>query len=254
MIKIKRISKPDELTEQVRKDLTEEFKADNKKAVWNKPYIRKRLLEMSHGKCCYCECYVGPGKKEMHIDHFKPKKLYPDLVVEWDNLLPSCPHCNKNKSDHDTLKEPIINPSIDDPKEYLYLKLYRYRSKEPGIDSIGKRTIDILNLNDSDENVIERYKIGEEIQKKLQETYDDAQELGEQLKSSIRKRNRVVATCRDILKKGLETAEYSAFMATIIHDDSNYIRLKELLEKYGIWSEELQKLHTESLANKYDTE
>lgn len=60
------------------------------------------------------------------VDHFKPKSIYPDLVVKWENLLPSCPHCNKEKSSHDTGAEPIVNPSEDDPREFFYLKDYRY--------------------------------------------------------------------------------------------------------------------------------
>lgn len=254
MIKIQKISAPEELTEDVKKKLTEEFKKDNKKTVWNKPYIRQRLLEMSHNKCCYCECLVGKGHKEMHVDHFKPKKIYPDLVVKWDNLLPSCPHCNKNKSDHDTEKEPIINPTIENPKDYLYLKLYRYRSKDMGIDSIGKRTIDVLSLNDSEENVLERYEVGEALQKKLQETYDEALEFKSELQANTRKKNKILNTCRDILRKGISTAEFSAFMATIIQNDECYLRLKKLLEEQSLWNEELEKLHAETLRNVFDTE
>lgn len=254
MIKIQRISKPDELTDQVKQDLTDEFLTNNKKPVWNKPYIRKKLLEMTHNKCSYCECLVGPGKKEMHIDHYYPKKLYPDLVVEWNNLFPSCPHCNKSKYEHDTKKEPIINPFTDNPKDYLYLKLYRYRSKSSDLDGIGKRTIDVLNLNDSTENVIERYKIGEEIQKKIQDIFDYALENEDELDNNTRRKNKIVNTCRDILKKGIPTAEYSAFIATIIHCDEAYIQLKTLLERHNLWEEELQQLHMESLLNKYDTE
>lgn len=254
MIKIQRLSQPEELTEAVKNKLTEEFKKNNNKKVWNKSYIRKRLLEMSHGKCSYCECNVGAGEKEMNVDHFLPKKLYPDLVVEWNNLLPSCPHCNKNKSEHDTLKEPIINPCKDDPKKYLYLKLYRYYSKDSNIESIGKRTIDILNLNDTAECVTERFKIGEELQKKIQDILEYAIEFEDQLNTNTRRKNRVVNGCRDILKMGLAISEYSAFIATIIHCDTDYFELKDLLEIHNIWNDELERLHAESLANKYDTE
>ena len=115
MIQIERTPKPLKLTDAVQQELTSEFKKDNSKAVWGKTYIRKALLDMSNSKCCYCECLVGKGTKEMHVDHFQPKSIYPDLVVQWENLLPSCSQCNKSKSDHDTVQEPIINPTKDNP-------------------------------------------------------------------------------------------------------------------------------------------
>ena len=41
---------------------------------------------------------------------------YPDEVVDWDNLLPSCKRCNTTKGTHDVVTEPIINPFDIDPK------------------------------------------------------------------------------------------------------------------------------------------
>ena len=48
MIKVERIDKPRELTDDVQKQLTDEFKKDKKKQVWNKSYIRKELLKECH--------------------------------------------------------------------------------------------------------------------------------------------------------------------------------------------------------------
>ena len=33
------------------------------------------------------------------IDHFRPKSKYPDLKNDYNNLVLSCPICNRNKSD-----------------------------------------------------------------------------------------------------------------------------------------------------------
>ena len=40
------------------------------------------MLEMSHGKCSYCECKLGIESKDVTIDHFLPKSENPDEVVE----------------------------------------------------------------------------------------------------------------------------------------------------------------------------
>lgn len=254
MIKIHRISAPHELTPEVKEQLTNDFKADSKKAVWNKSYIREGLLKMSHNKCCYCECLIGDGEGEVHIDHFMPKSIYPDLVVDWGNLLPSCSHCNKNKSTHDPSKERIIDPTQDDPKSYFYLKLYRYYSKDSNMNSIGKTTIDVLALNDSDTKVLKRYQLGNALSERIQDVLNLMQECNDMIITNTRKRNKIINSCKDILKFGLPTAQFSAFMATIICHDADFHELKKCLKKYGLWDEELQVLYKRALENSFNIE
>jgi uncharacterized protein (TIGR02646 family) len=119
MIKLKRPPAPAELSQEEVNRLTDEFKRNPDKPVWKKDFITKVLLEMSHGKCCYCECKIDEESKYMEVEHFHPKNQYKDEVVLWDNLLPSCKKCNIRKKEHDTIKEPIVNPAEDEPKEHL---------------------------------------------------------------------------------------------------------------------------------------
>ena len=242
VIKIERIEKPEELTVDVQKQLTEEFKKNKKKSVWNKKYIRDKLLEECNNKCVYCECFIGDGYKEMHVDHFHYKDKYEDEVVAWNNLNPSCPHCNKNKSSHDTYEEPIINPFEQNPQEYFYLKNYRYYSRNDKVEKIVRDTIDVLGLNDTEDIVKFRFEQGEAIIEKIQELYELANENKYILCGDTKKKNRVLRGCKNILLKGTREAEYSAFMATIIKDDIYYGKLKSILIELGIWNETLQKL------------
>ena len=154
MIKLERMEKPEELTEEKQKTLTEEFRKNRQKDVWNQTYIRENLLMESNYKCAYCECFVGKGYKEMNVDHFHYKEKYVEEVVKWEDLLPSCPHC--------------------------------------------------------------------------------------------RKRNRVLRGCKNILRKGIKTAEYSAFIATILQTEEDYLELKSLLKNCDLWDEELQILDEET--------
>ena len=137
MIKVERLSKPEELTTEVQNKLIEEFKKNKKKSVWNK--------------------------------HFHYKDRYEDEVIDWNNLNPSCPHCNKSKSYHDTYEEPIINPFNDDPKDYFYLKNYRYYSKNDSVEKIASDTIDVLGLNDTQELVINRFTQGDAVIQKIKD-------------------------------------------------------------------------------------
>lgn len=245
MIKLERAEKPKKLTCEVQRILTEEFKNDKKKAVWNKKYIRDALLAESNKKCAYCECFIGAGEKEMHIDHFHYKDKYVDEVVSWENLFPSCPHCNKQKSTHDTYMEPIVNPFEQDPKEYFYLKNYRYYSRNNRVEKIARKTIDVLGLNDTEELVRHRFDQGEKLEDKIFDIYQLANENKLILCTDIQKRNRVLRGCKNILNKGVETAEYSAFMATIIMEDDYYKKLRTILLELGLWDEELDLLDKE---------
>lgn len=239
MIQLLRPPKPQKLADN-EAELTERFKKNNKDAVWNRSYIRSALLEMSNAKCCYCECKVGAGEREMHVDHFKPKSIYPDLVVKWENLLPSCPHCNKEKSSHDTGAEPIVNPSEDDPREFFYLKDYRYYCFDNADSSIARRTLGVLSLNDSTENVYKRYLIGNELHSKIDEIAELAIE-NEILKTKTTMRNRIRNGCKNILKQGFPEAVYSAFMATLIFNDENFKTCMEILKRQDIWDDELEE-------------
>lgn len=199
------------------------------------------IRDMSNAKCCYCECKVGAGEREMHVDHFKPKSIYPDLVVKWENLLPSCPHCNKEKSSHDTGAEPIVNPSEDDPREFFYLKDYRYYCFDNADSSIARRTLGVLSLNDSTENVYKRYLIGNELHSKIDEIAELAIENEKILKTKTTMRNRIRNGCKNILKQGFPEAVYSAFMATLIFNDENFKTCMEILKRQDIWDDELEE-------------
>lgn len=240
MIQLLRPPEPQKLADN-EAELTERFKKNNKDAVWNRSYIRSALLEMSNAKCCYCECKVGAGEREMHIEHFKPKSIYPDLVVAWDNLLPACPHCNKEKSSHDTGAEPIVNPAEDDPREFFYLKDYRYYCFDNADTSIARRTLGVLSLNDSTENVYKRYLIGNELHSKIDEIAELAIENEKILKTKTTMRNRIRNGCKNILKQGFPEAVYSAFMATLIFNDENFKTCMEILKRQDIWDDELEE-------------
>lgn len=253
MIRLTRPNKPQKLAEQ-ETALTNEFMVDNKKPVWKKAFIQKPLLEMTSYKCSYCERAIGKNSgQDVHIDHFKYKDKYPDLVVDWDNLMPSCARCNRNKGTHDSIEEPIINPTETDPKDHLFISNYRYYSKDPREDSIGRRTLDVLLLNDSDDCCIVRFQLGNGIAEKVEDLYHLAVEKGSALKADTVAKNKVLNGCRKLLNKCLHTAEYSAFMATTLHMDSNFLALKELLIRHGLWDKELNDLYDKSKCNVYDT-
>ncbi|KAB8335131.1 TIGR02646 family protein [Scytonema tolypothrichoides VB-61278] len=46
------------------------------------------LLQEQGFVCCYCGMSIG--RKQCHIEHFRPKSVYRDLTFEYTNLIASC--------------------------------------------------------------------------------------------------------------------------------------------------------------------
>lgn len=68
--------------------------------------IQVALKALFHGKCAYCEKKLEKGFFE--VEHYRPKSSAPNdphpgywwLALRWDNLLPTCPGCNKRYRQH----------------------------------------------------------------------------------------------------------------------------------------------------------
>ena len=250
MIHLERPPKPDELTDEVVAEKTALFKADNNQAVWKEPYIHSLLLRMSYNKCCYCECDITEESKYMEIDHFHDKHDYPDEVVEWTNLLPSCKKCNGTKGTDDTVNYPIINPTENTPSDHLYLyNGVRFRSK----DSIGSQTITTLDLNNQDRHCTPRYELSQSVTSKLEELYNRSNEYqnGERPvtpQGTGRLRNDTV----ELLQKGKRDKVYASIVSSAILNDPYYPLLKQNLQALDRWNTELDELEQELSSIRYD--
>lgn len=70
--------------------------------------VCQALSALFHDKCAYCEAEIE-ATSSREVEHFRPKGKvdkeaehpgYWWLASEWDNLLPSCPACNKRRRHH----------------------------------------------------------------------------------------------------------------------------------------------------------
>ncbi len=159
--------------------------------------VQKRLNEIYHCKCAYCEQKLLDAPK--HIEHYRPKNIYYWLAYSWDNLLLSCGSCNSSKSDnfeiemsrvhysgesfdtihqlgnsYDALEKPlVINPEKED---VLLLIEYNKEAKIFSDDNRVSYTIDsachlnrtellqkrIVLLNDFVNQINKHYKLFKE--------------------------------------------------------------------------------------------
>ncbi len=232
MIKLVLLPKPTQLTAELQQRLTTEFETTGK-AVWNMKWLKEAVSNLSYGKCCYSEIRLGEESKYMEMDHFAHKDRYPDKAMEWGNLLPSCKKCNTTKRDHDTLKDPIVNPFLDDPKDYFYMRAYRYYAKNN--NPKATLTIEVVALNDRSHFVTPRFRIGD----KISETLSDLQSRVEDVLIAKRQR-KYISQVKGLMMQGNRKEEYAALVSTVILSDDNYKLIEDFLRNNSLWDDELE--------------
>ena len=243
MISLARTGAPDELDAAKITELKTEFAATGA-PVWNKPYIRNTLLQSSRSKCAYCEANIAEESKYMEVEHFRCKKDFPELVVEWNNLLPACKRCNGQKSDYNVEVDGMLtDPFSMTPAMHFYFQNYRLRWR----DDIGRRTIDALYLNDSDRLVTVRMKIGETIAVAL-ENIREKVEIYANGEPTVPRRNAIVRGMANLMGEAQPSSQYSALAATNMLSDDNFVWIKENLTVLGLWSGDLDFLYQEALS------
>lgn len=97
-------------------NIADKLSNDDYKALYDKfrgsattsEFVEK-LLNISNGKCIYCEKRHGNDE----LDHFLPKSEYDYLTITPANLLPSCSKCNKKKSSIGQAYHPYFNDFVD---------------------------------------------------------------------------------------------------------------------------------------------
>lgn len=67
--------------------------------------VKRRLEELFHGKCAYCETFYS-ASAPVDVEHYRPKGAVSEddthpgywwLAMAWTNLLPSCIDCNRKR-------------------------------------------------------------------------------------------------------------------------------------------------------------
>lgn len=235
MIQLKAVPPPPELTLDVAQKLTTKFKEDGS-SVWNVDFIKKALLEMSNYKCAYSEIKLQEEGKYMEVEHFLPKSIYPDKVVEWDNLLPASKFCNGKKRDK-TYK--IIHPIRDNPKHHLYMIDDIIYGKTPE----GRNSVIILGLNDPDHLLKPRHEIRFATQNELHKQYVQVVAFMQNLDEN--KALEITNSLENLLKNGNRKEAYSATVATTILNDPHYLEIKHIFELNNLWSKDLDLLEIE---------
>lgn len=198
---------------------------------------------MSHSKCSYCEVDITTESNYMEVEHFRGKDDFPDLVVAWDNLLPSCKRCNVQKGTHNVDTDGmIIDPTSVEPKQHLYLKNYRLSARS----DLGERTIDVVYLNQSDRLVEARFKVGErtlQALEKLRALYNDYC-----TSPNDQRKRRIVRGLEELLREAQPDREYSATSATVLTESPDFQFLRDNMTAGGLWESDLEEMYSVAFA------
>ena len=131
-----------------------------------KDEIRAALFVIQKERCAYCERRTGTSPADGHVEHFRKQANNHELELSWSNLFWSCVDestCGKHKDKCDRplgsgrqasfIFDDLIDPSVDDPHDYLmFLPDGTVRPRE-GLSAAGERraleTMRVFQLADS---------------------------------------------------------------------------------------------------------
>lgn len=192
--------------------------------------VKSALVASSEGKCAFCECVPSEGGN-VEVEHYNPKSLYPELTFEWENLLPSCNRCNRDKSDHDTRVRPIVNPYEHDPKEFFYYEGLNIKPLDGESFDVADLTIKVCGLNSLRlwEPRSKIYVSLHDFERSLQEALTKYNEAPTDLIKSNRLRSIREAVDR-IEMLGRSNEKYSSFSASFLDASVIYLAAREILD------------------------
>jgi uncharacterized protein (TIGR02646 family) len=84
--------------------------------MYKDPAVKKILVDLFDGKCAYCESFYS-STQPMDVEHYRPKGAvdgeedhlgYYWLAATWENLLPSCIDCNRQRSQFDEFEQETL--------------------------------------------------------------------------------------------------------------------------------------------------
>lgn len=88
-------TRPSEAKRQVRRVTSKAFLESFE---WRR--LRMEVLKRYGARCMCCGATPADGVK-MHVDHIKPRRKYPELALDPDNLQVLCEECNHGKGNWD---------------------------------------------------------------------------------------------------------------------------------------------------------
>ncbi|AVR79943.1 hypothetical protein NM96_12005 [Neisseria mucosa] len=113
--------------------------------------LRTELDEQQKGKCFFCKTILHRNEhnSDRHLEHFKPKNIFPDKTVSDNNLILSCISCNFSKVGlYRDYENRWVHPYNDNYHEHIEIDYFIL--KPINNSEKAKNMISELCLNDYD--------------------------------------------------------------------------------------------------------
>jgi hypothetical protein len=138
----------------------------SKPSPWRAAAVVEALKAECRNKCMYCEGSIDDVSYSA-VEHIRPKKIYPDLVLEWTNLGIACQRCNTNKGEYwtDTSDQILLNPYVDavaDHLKFVGAMVVAVIGSSRGVNTLRK-----LKFDQRDDLVITKMKRIQEIDTRI---------------------------------------------------------------------------------------
>ena len=120
--------------------------------------LREALVSEQRGLCCYCTKRIKPHSQDMKIEHWKCQANYPDLQLDYSNMLGSCSgitdldrHCDTSKGDQNLKWNPAnLEHRIEDRIQYRSDGTVEGKTDDSGRqinEEFNYQVNNVLNLN-----------------------------------------------------------------------------------------------------------
>ena len=166
--------------------------------------------------CSYCERRLEHG---IEIEHIRPKTLYSDLELRWENLLISCRNCNAIKGHKDVIIDEFIWPHLDNTALAYQYSTGGIVRVSTNLDDIQKeKALRLMNLVGLDRtpslDVSKNPKERDNRWKFRMTAWDKAEDL----KSDLMENNTPIAR-RLIIDIAVQTGYFSVWMSVFQSDN-----------------------------------
>ncbi len=139
--------------------LAEQGEHEGDKAIYAHTEVKKALERLFHEKCAYCESKMT-ATADWDVEHFRPKGRVAEredhpgyywLTYVWENLYPSCQHCNQWRKDRPSWEDTTELPPGGKVDQFPLLD-ENTRAMSPSVDFHAEHTLLIDPCVDDPEN------------------------------------------------------------------------------------------------------
>ena len=132
-----------------------------------------------------------------------------------------------------------MNPSVDDPRDFLGFRDYAYKEKHP----IGKETYEACGLNDTEKHCVPRFRVCKEMKDKVEGFIQRVRNITPTSRTQVK--NRLRNDVKELLEDCQNDKAYTAIKATMMVNNPDYATLVNEMKACGLWVQILEDLDVE---------